>query len=75
MSSRNEQQRRGEAAEKLRTALEMFGLGESIVRQKLRRTYPDATEAEIEKRILSWLAERPGAEHGDAPGRPLPVPE
>ncbi len=58
-----------EVAAKLRTALEMFGLGESIMRQKLRRTYPNASEAEIEAKVWAWLSERPGAEHGDAPGR------
>jgi hypothetical protein len=64
-----------DAAEKLRTAIEMFGLGESILREKLRRTYPNAAPSEIEQKILEWLARRPGAEHGDAVGRPRPVPE
>jgi len=62
-------------AEKLRTALEMFGLGESIWREKLRRTYPAASAAEIESKVWEWLAKRPGAEHGDAPGRPRKLPE
>jgi hypothetical protein len=34
--------------ERLRTALDMFGLGESIFREKLRRDHPDASAAEIE---------------------------
>jgi hypothetical protein len=59
-----------EMTEKPRTALEMFGLGESILREKLRRTHPDASAAEIEAMIDSWLARHPGAEHGDAPGKP-----
>jgi len=58
-----------DTAAKLRTALEMFGLGESMMRQKLRRTFPDSSELEIEAKIQAWLRERPGAEHGDAPGR------
>jgi len=58
-----------DAGEKLRIALDMFDLGESMMRQKLRRTYPSASEAEIEARVWAWLSERPGAEHGDAPGR------
>ena len=58
-----------EASAKLRIALDMFGLGESIMRQKLRRTHPGASAAEIEARISAWLLDRPGAEHGDAPGK------
>ena len=54
---------------RLRTALDMFGLGESIMRQKLRRTFPAASEKEIEEKIWLWLSHRPGAEAGDAPGR------
>jgi hypothetical protein len=57
------------AVTKLRIALEMFGLGESMMRQNLRRTYPAASESEIEARLSSWLRERPGAEFGDAPGK------
>jgi hypothetical protein len=30
----------------------------------------EAGEAEIEAHIVAWLHERPGAEHGDAVGRP-----
>ena len=62
-------------AAKLRTALDMFGLGESIMRQNLRRKYPGASEAEIEARLSAWLLERPGAEHGDAPERLRNLPE
>ena len=58
-----------DVGEKLRTALEMFGLAESMMRQKLRRSHPEASEEEIEAKIWQWLSERPGAEDGDAPGR------
>jgi hypothetical protein len=61
-------------AENLRTALEMFGLGESILREKLRRTYPSASADEIEAKVWEWLARRPGAVHGDAPGTPRSPP-
>jgi hypothetical protein len=57
------------AVAKLRIALEMFGLGESIMRQNLRRTYSAASESEIEAKLSAWLRERPGAEFGDAPGK------
>jgi hypothetical protein len=53
----------------------MFDLGESIMRQNLRRADPEASEQDIEARLRVWLLERPGAEHGDAPGRLRPVPE
>jgi hypothetical protein len=50
--------------------LELFASGEEIARQNLRRRYPAATAEEIEERLVAWLHERPGAEHGDAAGRP-----
>ena len=62
-------------AEKLRTALEMFGLGESIMRQNLRRMHPAASESEIDEKLWMWLSERPGAAEGDAPGNVRDVPE
>jgi hypothetical protein len=55
---------------KLRTALDLSEAAEDIVRQNLRRRMPGATEAEIEERVTSWLRDRPGAELGDAVGRP-----
>jgi hypothetical protein len=42
--------------------------------QNLRRRFPDASEEEIEWRLAAWLKERPGAEFGDAEGRPVPWP-
>lgn len=62
------------AAERLRLALEMFGTGEAMMRQKLRRQHPDETDAEIEARLIAWLQERPGAEAGDAVGHPVAWP-
>jgi hypothetical protein len=62
------------AAERLRLALEMHAVAEAMMRQRLRREYPDADDAEIEARIVAWLQERPGAESGDASGRPVAWP-
>lgn len=59
-----------EAARRLRLALELFETGEAMMRERLRREHPELSGAEIEARLLAWLHERPGAEHGDAPGRP-----
>lgn len=61
-------------ADRLRIALDLFELGVTMMRQKLRREAPEATEQEIEERLKTWLEERPGAEHGDAEGRPRAWP-
>ena len=44
------------------------------MRQNLRREHPGASDAEIELRIREWLLKRPGAEEGDASGRPCRRP-
>lgn len=59
------------AAERLRLALEMFEVGESMMLERLRRRFPSAADAELRARLASWLRTRPGAEHGDACGRPV----
>lgn len=56
-------------AERLQTALDLYEAGEQLMRENLRRQHPEAGEAEIERLLDAWLRERPGAEHGDAPGR------
>jgi hypothetical protein len=61
-------------AARLRAALELSALGESIRRAQLQREHPDATEAEIDALVVAWLQTRPGAEHGDAWGRAIPWP-
>jgi len=50
--------------------LELFAAGEEIMRQNLRRRFPAATPEEIEDHLVAWLHDRPGAEQGDAVGRP-----
>lgn len=57
------------AAQRLRIALDLFEFGVDMMRQKLRREAPDATEDEIQTRLVAWLQERPGAEFGDGAGR------
>jgi hypothetical protein len=56
-----------------RTTLDLFETGLNLVRQNLRRDHPQASEDEIDRRLRAWLRERPGAESGDAPGRPVDV--
>jgi Rv0078B-related antitoxin len=57
-------------AEKFRAALELHEAGVAVMRQNLRRRNPDASDAEIDELLSAWLRTRPGAEHGDAVGRP-----
>lgn len=62
------------AAQRLRTALDLFEAGVALMRQSFRRRYPEESEPEIRARVGRWLQTRPGAEHGDGPGRPVPWP-
>jgi len=55
---------------RLRLALDLFDTGEAMMRQRLRSLHPDWTPAQIEVALGQWLHERPGAEAGDAVGRP-----
>ena len=61
-------------AARLRTTFDLCELGESIRRAQLRREHPGATDEEIEALLIAWLQTRPGAEHGDAWGRPISWP-
>jgi hypothetical protein len=62
------------AARRFRTAMDLFEAGVAMMRQNLRRQFPDADEKEISARLAQWLQERPGAEYGDSEGRPVPWP-
>lgn len=55
----------------LALALEFTSLGAELRAQRHRREHPDATEEEVEATVAAWLAHRPGAEFGDAEGRPV----
>jgi hypothetical protein len=57
----------------LRVAIDLFETGVEIMRQKLRRERPDATEQDLDERLRRWLRHRPGAEFGDCPGRVVDV--
>lgn len=61
-------------SERLRVALDLFDVGVEVMRQNLRRRHPGEDAEAIKRRLSAWLAERPGAEHGDCVGRPRPVP-
>lgn len=61
-------------ATRLRTALDLCSLGESLRRAQLRREHPEATDEDIEGLLVAWLETRPGAERGDGWGRPISWP-
>ena len=56
-----------EFVERLRTTLDLCEAGIVLHRQTLRRRYPEKTDQEIDQLLKQWLAQRPGAEHGDGP--------
>ncbi len=56
---------------RMELAFDLYQLAEDMMRQNLRRRFPEASEAEIERRLLAWLHHRPGAEHGDGEVVPL----
>ncbi len=58
------------ASQRFAMALELFEAGEAIMRQNLRRKFPEADEDSIERRLTEWLLSRPGAPDGDAAGKP-----
>jgi hypothetical protein len=56
-----------------RATLDLFDTGVDLMRQNLRRRHPHANEDAIDRRLRQSLLDRPGAELGDAPGRPVDV--
>jgi len=61
-------------ADRLRTAFDLHDLAVKMLEQKYRREHPGAGDADVEAAVVGWHARRPGAEHGDAEGRPVPWP-
>lgn len=59
---------------KLREALDCHAAGVDLMRQNLRRRHPEESREEIQERLVRWMHERPGAEHGDGPGRIIEWP-
>jgi len=56
-----------------RTTLDLFQTGVDLMRQNLRRRYPEASDELLEQLLQQWLLDRPGAESGDCPGRRVDV--
>lgn len=61
-------------ADAFRATLDLFETGLDVMRQNLRRSHTGGTEEEVEQLLAEWLLERPGAESGDCPGRPVDLP-
>jgi Rv0078B-related antitoxin len=61
-------------AERFQLAMELCELAEDMLRAKLRRKHPGSSAEEIEAMVDAWFMTRPGAEEGDAEGRPVPWP-
>ncbi len=55
----------GLVAARLRVALDLHAAGVRLQRQNLRRRFPKADDAAVERMLTAWLRSRPGAEHGD----------
>ncbi len=60
---------RTQLAQRLELALDMYEAGEAMMRARLRREHPGASEDVLERLLVEWLRRRPGAPHGDGPGR------
>lgn len=56
--------------QRLSAAFELAEVADWIMQGNLRRRFPDASDAEIERRLIEWRRTRPGAEHGDGEGHP-----
>ena len=61
--------------ERLAIAFDLYETAEQLVAQRFRRENPGASPEEVENRIREWLQTRPGAEQGDAEGRPVVLPD
>ena len=55
-------------------AIELHEAGRLMRAERHRREHPGATDAEVQETVNAWLRERPGAEFGDAEGRPVSLP-
>ena len=45
-------------AQRFQVALDLYQAGEDIMRQNLRRRFPELNEREIEEKLVQWLQKR-----------------
>jgi hypothetical protein len=57
-------------SERFQVALDLWATGVALRRQALRRSHPDASNEDIERMLVEWLHDRPGARSGDGPSGP-----
>lgn len=55
----------------MQLVFDLYETAEEMMRQNLRRRNSRASPLEIERLLLAWLQERPGAERGDAQVGPV----
>ncbi len=60
-----------EARGALSVTFDLFETGVRLMRQNLRRQHPGVSDEDIDRLLGAWLRHRPGAEAGDATGRPV----
>jgi hypothetical protein len=60
--------------ERLRATFELIDFAERMLRQRLRREFPDISDQALEERVSAWYERRPGAELGDGEGIPVAWP-
>jgi Rv0078B-related antitoxin len=51
---------------RVKTTFELYELAEAMMRQNLRRRFPQESEEQIEARVVAWLHDRPGESISDA---------
>jgi len=61
-------------AKRLMMALQMRTLGVSMMRQTLKRRFPEDSAEDHERRMSLWLRNPPGAKAGDADGERIEWP-
>jgi hypothetical protein len=61
-------------AARFRLALELSAVADALREQRFRRERPDLDDETLESLMAEWRGTRPGAEAGDAAGRPVPWP-
>lgn len=52
---------------------ELLQFAEHAFRSRMRRQHPGLSAGRLNQLVAEWYLQRPGAEDGDAVGRPRPV--
>lgn len=60
--------------QRFQTAIELHEFGVAMVRHRLSRANPTASEEAVDQMLLEWLHAPRTASHGDGNGRPVEWP-